>query len=196
MKIIFVRHGEINLKTGTLTRTGVKQIKMAGKYLSNENIDFIFCSPKTRTIQSANILNTFFKSEMIIENGFNERQILTPIKRDQFGDEFDENYLNYNYQSQNFETCKDFIDRILQGMVNVINKIEPKVFKKVEDPLELLKKGTLNLDGQIKMPDETIVIVAHSSTLYGINAFINGIPKNGQINWLQCNNGAVVKYFI
>ena len=41
VKLIFVRHGETNLNTGKLTLRGVRQIKNALKYLSNENIDAI-----------------------------------------------------------------------------------------------------------------------------------------------------------
>ena len=85
MKLIFVRHGENDLNKGTLTRTGVKQIKAAAKYLKNEKVDAIFCSPKTRAIQTANILKQYLNAEVYIEKNFNERQILTPSQRLVFG---------------------------------------------------------------------------------------------------------------
>lgn len=209
MKLIFVRHGEINLKTGTLSKAGIKQIKMVAKYLKNEKIDAIFCSPKTRAIQSANILKGQLKAEVYIEKNLNERQILTPSQRNLYSKEFDENYLNYNFQSPNFETCKDFIDRNFQGFINIITLINPKIFKTIENPLKLLKNGVINFELSQKgngntqivnlsegLANQNIVVVAHSSTLYALNAFLNGIPYHGQITWLQCNNGAVVKFFI
>ena len=209
MKIIFVRHGETNLKTGTLSKTGVRQIKAACKYLKNEKIDAIFCSPKTRAVQTANIIKAYQKAEVYIEKNLNERQILTPSQRLLYAKEFDENYLNYNYQSPNFETCKDFIDRNFEGFINILTLINPKVFKNIEDPLKMLKSGAINFELSQKeeqisevislsksLANQTIAIVAHSSTLYALSAFINGIPQNGQITWLQCNNGAVVKFFI
>ena len=209
MRIIFVRHGDTNLKTGTLSKTGVRQIKQSAKYLKNEKIDAIFCSPKTRAVQTANILKNQLKAEVYIEKNLNERQILTPSQRTLYATEFDENYLNYNFQSPNFETCKDFIDRNFQGFINILTTINPKLFRDIEDPLKLFRKGVINFELSKKeenneinaslsesLSNHTIIIAAHSSTLYALNAFMNGIPHHGQITWLQCNNGAVIKFFI
>ena len=169
MKIIFIRHGETNLNTGKLTFRGVKQIKNALRYIKGEKINAIYCSPRTRALQTANILNKRFDAPLFILKELNERQQLTYNQRAAFAEEFDQNYLNYNYQSDDFETCKDFIDRTTEGL----KKIKQK------------HRG-----------DQTIVIAAHSSTLYAINTFVTGIPKNGKINWLQCSNGAVVKFHL
>ena len=196
MKIIFVRHGDTNLKTGTLSKIGVRQIKASAKYLKNEKIDAIFCSPKTRTIQTANILKNYLNAEVYIEKNLNERQILTPSQRLLYAKEFDENYLNYNFQSPNFETCKDFIDRNFEGFINILSILNPKIFKEIDNPLELFKNGAINFENASNFANQTIVIAAHSSTLYALNAFLNGIPSNGQITWLQCSNGAVIKFFI
>lgn len=201
MKIIFVRHGETKLKTGTLTRRGIKQIKQSANYLKNEKIDAIFCSPKVRAIQTANIFKNILDVEVYIEKDLNERQILTPSQRELYGEAFDENYLNYNFQSEEFETCKDFIDRNFNGFINIISTVSPKIFRHIENPQELFKRGAYNVCGKLNSglvvtPNSTIMIVAHSSTLYALNAFLNGIQQNGRINWLQCNNGAVIKFCI
>lgn len=170
MKIIFVRHGQTNLKTSKLTRRGVSQIKGVAKYLENEKVDIIYCSPTTRTIQSANILKDKLNvADLKIEKNLTERQFLTPEQAVLYKDFYDENYLNYDFDTEKFETCKDFIDRNF------------KAFKRI---FSANKK------------DATVLIVAHSSTLYAINAFINGIPKNNQIIWLQCSNGAVIKFHV
>jgi len=168
MKIIFIRHGEANNKTGKLTRRGEKQVKSALKYLENEKVDAIFCSPRTRALQTANILNEHFEVPLYIVKELNERQLLTPAQALLYEKEFNENYLNYNYDSDNFETCKDFIDRTCTGLKNI-----QKNYSKYS----------------------TIIIAAHSSTLYAINAYINGIPKDKIIKWYQCSNAAVIKFF-
>ena len=170
MKIIFVRHGQTNLKTGKLTRKGISQIKDAAKYLKTEKVDAIYCSPKTRAVQSANILQEKLGiSDIKIEKNLTERELLNEEQLILYKNFYDENYLNYNFDTDKFDTCKDFIDRNF------------KAFKKI-------------ISGNKK--DSTILIVAHSSTLYAINAYINGIPKDNKIIWLQCNNGAVIKFHI
>ena len=169
VKLIFVRHGETNLNTGKLTLRGVRQIKNALKYLSNENIDAIYCSPRTRTLQTANIMNKKLKLPLFIIKEINERQPLNSAEQILYGEDYDFNYLDYSYENKNFETCKDFIDRCFVGLTKIINKA-PK--------------------------NSTILLCAHSSTLYAINAFINGIPEDNHITWLQCSNGAVIKFYL
>lgn len=169
IKLIFIRHGECNYNTGKLTLRGSMQIKGAIKYLSNEKIDAIYCSPRTRTLQTANIINSKINVPLFIIKELNERQALTVAEKFLYKEEYDNNYLNYNYDNEKFETCKDFIDRCIIGLNKIISNAKN---------------------------NSTILICAHSSTLYGINAFINGIPKDNQIKWLQCSNGAVIKFNI
>lgn len=168
MKIIFIRHGEANNKTGKLTLRGARQVKAALKYLQNEKIDAIFCSPRTRALQTANILNEKLEVPLYIVKEFNERQLLTPAQALIHEKEFADNYLNYDFQTDKFETCKDFIDRTCLGLKNIQTKYTKY---------------------------STVVVAAHSSTLYAINAYVNGIPKDKQIKWFQCSNAAVIKFF-
>lgn len=167
IKLIFIRHGECNYKTGKLTLRGSMQIKGALRYIKNEKINAIFCSPRTRTLQTANILNAKLNAPLFILKELNERQVLTPAEEFLHKEEHDKNYLNYNYENDKFETCKDFIDRCLIGLNKIIESSEN---------------------------NSTVLICAHSSTLYAINVFINGLPKDNQIKWLQCSNGAVFKF--
>ena len=169
MKIIFIRHGETNLKTGKLTMNGVRQIKMALKYIKNEKIDAIYCSPRTRALQTANILNQKLNLPLFIVKEINERQLLTPSQKLLYEQEFNDNYLNYSFQTEKYETCRDFIDRTFEGLKKIIS---------------------------LSQKDDTVIVAAHSSTLYALNAFVNGIPKNNHINWLQCSNGAVIKFYL
>lgn len=169
MKIIFIRHGETNLNTGKLTLRGVRQIKSALRYIKDEKISAIYCSPRTRALQTANILNDKFKAPLFILKELNERQQLTHSQRIAFMKEFDEHYLDYNYQTEDFETCKDFIDRTTEGLTKIKEK---------------------------HLQDQTVIIAAHSSTLYAINTFVTGIPKDGKIRWLQCSNGTIIKFHL
>ena len=169
MKIIFIRHGETNVKTRKLTLKGIMQVKSALNYIKDENVKAIFCSPRTRALQTANILNKKFNAPLFILKELNERQQLLFSQSHLLKQEFDANYLNYDYNNDNFETCKNFIDRTTIAL----NKIKEKY-----------------------PGDQTVIVAAHSSTLYAINTYITGIPQNGKINWLQCSNGAVVKFHL
>ena len=167
MKLIFIRHGEANINTGKLTFRGKRQVKHILNFLKDEKFSAIYCSPRTRALQSANILNAKLKTQIFIQQNLNERQLL-PIGKEKYQDDYNTNYLNYNYENSHFETCKSFIDRNF------------KVFDKIKN----------------KHKKDAVIIIAHSATLSALNAYINGLPEDGQIKWLQCSNGAVIKYNI
>lgn len=169
MKLIFVRHGESNYQTDKLTFRGKIQIKWACRYLENETPSAIFCSPRTRTLQTANIINKKFKVPLHIMQEITERQYLNERERKLYWEEYDKHYLDYTYENSHFETCKDFIDRCIKGIEKIMQK-----YKK----------------------DATVIVCAHSSTLYALNAYINGIPETQKIDWIQCSNGAVIKYYL
>ncbi len=169
MKIIFVRHGKSNINTSKLNFLGHLQIKLAQYFLKNEKIDCIFCSPQTRALQSANIINKKINVPLLITDEFDERQVLEKEQEEKFMKEFQENYFNYSFKTTNYQSCKTFID---------------KVFKKLDEIV------------QNKENYETVVIVAHNSTFYAINAYINKIPKNNIINFVSCNYGDVIKFHI
>lgn len=166
MKFIFMRHGEANINTGKLTLRGKFQVKDVLKYLKDEKITAIYCSPRTRALQSANILNTKLKAPLYIMNNLNERQLL-PLGKEKHQEEYFKNYLNYDYENSHFETCKQYVDRNI----------------KVFDTIKNKHKDT-----------DCVLIIAHSATLSALNTYINGVPFDKKIKWLQCSNGAVIKY--
>ncbi len=167
MKIIFVKHGESSFITDKLTLKGKIQIRAVKRYLKDENIDAFFCAPQTRTLQSANLLNKGLNKPLYIIKQFDERKPLLTNQKDLI-EEFKTNYMNYNFENTKFETCKEYLDRVFVGFE------------------EILKQESSDIN--------TIVIVGHSSTLYAINAYLQGIPKDKQIKWLQINSGAVIKF--
>lgn len=168
MKLIFMRHGEANINTGKLTLKGKIQVKEILKYLRDEKITAIYCSPRTRALQSANIITAKTKAPVYIMNNLNERQLL-PLGKERYQEEYFKNYLNYNYESSHFETCKQYIDRNI------------KVFDSIK---------------QKHKDNDCVLVIAHSATLSALNTYINGVPLDKIIKWLQCSNGAVIKYNI
>ena len=55
------------------------------------------------------------------------------------------------------------------------------------------QKVSSYLEKKHKEKDESVIVVAHSSTLYALATFVNGVPENRKIVWMQCSNCAVVK---
>lgn len=166
MKIIFLTHGEENVLKGTLTLKGKVQAFLARQFLKDEEIDEIFVSPQACALQTANIVNKKRNAPLNIFKKFDERSVLKHNQVATLQSEFAENYFNYNFESEKYETCKKYIDRVFLGLKRI-------------------------LDRDLKC----VLIVGHSSALYAINTFINGIPKDGQIKLLKCKDGTAVKFF-
>ena len=175
MKLLFMRHGECinqgtknyHLQDTGLTREGKCQCKHTAKYLKSENIKCIYSSPRKRAIESAKIVAKHIKVPIVVLKEIDERfKINNPTTTEE--QEVYDNYLNYNYQNKNYQTCRSFVDNTLKAVKKVVKNH--------------LKNG------------ENALIVGHSSNLYAINAYFTGIPENGKIVWMQCSNGACVKY--
>jgi bisphosphoglycerate-dependent phosphoglycerate mutase len=105
------------------------------------------------------------KIEIIDE--LNERfNLKNPSSQEEI--ELNENYLNYNYKSKiDLPTCKEFIDRNFIAFKKILNNVNET---------------------------DTILIVAHSCTLYALNAFICGIPNDGYIKWIRSGNCSKICY--
>lgn len=83
MKVYFIRHGEseVNVRQEInedvsrivhLTPLGKKQAEEAGKKLKGKGIEVIFCSPFTRTKETAEILNKVLKKKIIVDKRIRE----------------------------------------------------------------------------------------------------------------------------
>lgn len=166
MKIIFIKHGKSSFSTDKLTLLGKLQMSAVKKQLKNESIDAIFCAPETRTLQSAKMLSTKFNKPLYIIKEFAERTPLSPDKQEMI-EEFQKYYLSYNYENENFETCNKYLNRVFVGIEQILSQ---------ENELH------------------NVIIVAHSSTLQAINTYINGLPKDKQVKWIQLSHGAIVKF--
>ena len=167
MRIYFLRHGKANYKKDKLTQLGKKEAKMASLQFGHENIKKIYSSPALRCVQTAKIISKKLGVDFEIINEIHERnKIKNPLTETEI--EVNDNYLNYNYENESYFTCKNYIDQ----NINAIKK--------------LVEKHLIN--------EENFLIIAHSSTAYALNAYINGIPRNGKIKWMKIGNCSKLCY--
>ena len=77
--IIFIRHGETDLNfkkvyfghlDPSLNKLGIEQINNTKKILSNEKIDLFYSSDLKRCVESSEIINEFYKLDIVKEQNF------------------------------------------------------------------------------------------------------------------------------
>ena len=178
MRICFVRHAEIKRYVGELipdavgiSWKGKRTAKKVAEYLKNENVSIVYSSPITRASETAEIIAKAFNVDHITMKQFTERKGVVP--RNPLEQEWADNYLNLDYRNGKVETISDFYKANYDGLDMIIKENKLK---------------------ETKEKEQTIVIVAHSSNLYAFNAYFNKLPLKGKAVWMQCSNGAVVKY--
>ncbi len=178
MRICFVRHAEIKKYASTLIPDDVKisgkgkqTAKRVAEYLINENVTMVYCSPMVRAKQTAEIIAKKFNVPVMVMSQFKER--LGTIPKNAEEQEWLKNYMNLDYKNGKFETLLRFVKQNYEGLDIVIKE-------------NMLKETAEN--------EQTIVIVAHSSNLYAFNAYFNKLPLKGNGVWMQCSNGAVIKW--
>ncbi len=173
MRICFIRHAsDIKPKTlgedTCLSLAGLKQIKSAIRYYDKENIKAVYTSPCKRAMQTAEVISRRYNVPMIVLNELTERIKFDYEKGSEDEKIFVENYLNYDFDTDKFESCKKFIDRNFKAFDTIISNHYKK--------------------------QENVVVVGHSATLYALNTYFTGVPKDNQIVWLQCGNCSMIKY--
>ena len=178
MRICFVRHAEVKRYLGELipddvhiSGKGKKTAKRVADYLKDENVSIVYSSPIQRAVDTADIIAKAFNVDHITMKQFTERKGVIP--RTPLEQEWFENYLNLDYRNGKVETITDFYKANYEGLDLVIKENKLK---------------------ETKEKEQTIVIVAHSSNLYAFNAYFNKLPLKGKAVWVQCSNGAVIKY--
>lgn len=84
MDLIFIRHGEKFEGTekyyntekkypdAPLTELGIKQAEALGQRLSTKKVDKVYCSDLLRTVQTAEIINKYIKSSIVIREELRE----------------------------------------------------------------------------------------------------------------------------
>lgn len=178
MKVIFVRHAEIKKHLGELipdnvkiSSKGKKTAKRVAEYLKDENVAVVYSSPMTRCVQTAKIISKDLGTDHIIMKQFRER--LGTIPKTPEEQEWLNNYMNYDFKNGRVQTLTNFVKENYEGLDLVIKENKLK---------------------ETKDKEIAIVVVAHSSNLYAFNAYFNKSSLKGNCVWMQCNNGAVIKY--
>jgi len=132
MKILFVRHGQTNLNSPRrmqgisdeeLNDTGIKQADETRKILEKKKIDLIIVSPLKRAIQTAEIINSNMKKEIIID-----KRIIEMNFGDIEGKIYHKEYwhMDYDYKSINGESISDFQERIYNFIEDIKVKYREK----------------------------------------------------------------------
>ena len=165
IRIFFVRHGDAS--DDKLTKLGKKQAKEITKQLNYENIKKIYCSPLKRCLETAKIISKKLNLEIEIINDLKERNKINNPKNN-IEKEVNENYLNYNYINTKYDTCNAFINRSFDAFDKILENHKNR--------------------------NENILIIAHSSTIYALNAYITGIPSDGNIVWIRAGNCSKICY--
>ena len=177
-KICLVRHAEIKRYVGELipdavgiSAKGKKTAKKVAEYLKNENVTVVYSSPIARASETAEVVAKALGVDHITMKQFTERKGVIP--RTPLEQEWADNYLNLDYRNGKVETISDFYKANYEGLDLIIKE---------------------NMLKETKEKEQTLVVVAHSSNLYAFNAYFNKLPLKGKAVWLQCSNGAVVKF--
>ncbi|MBQ8451364.1 MAG: histidine phosphatase family protein [Clostridia bacterium] len=160
MILMFVRHGED--KNDKLTKLGKIQSKLAAKQRENFKFTKIYCSPLGRCVQTARYFQNKLKLPLEICENLRDREMLNGSPTNEHEQEWYDNYMNPLYSSTNPEGCKEYLTRSFVEFKRIINE---------------------NFDS-----NQNVILVAHSCTLYALIAFINGIDKNRNINWVRAGH--------
>jgi len=168
MKLIYVRHGEVAIPNGPLSERGKQQAEGVIDYIAPENPVKIYCSPQLRARQTAEIIAKGLNLEVEVMPEIDERLRVELEKDEELVVE--NNYFNYDYENSKIQTCRDFIEKNFKGFYKIMENHKEK--------------------------NESVIIVAHSSTSYALATFVNGVPENRKIVWMQCSNCAVIKFFV
>jgi len=142
IKLFLIRHGQTlwnregryqgEIDIG-LTSLGIRQAKLAAKYLSKVNFSNVYSSPLKRAVDTANIIKKGRNLEIKIRNNLKEISFgkWEGMKFDQINRMFHDDYQNwlkdpYNNSPTGGESFKDVQERAITEINNIINENEDK----------------------------------------------------------------------
>ena len=176
MKVIIIRHGQTdhnknNLCQGhidtVLNEEGIKQSLQLKEKLKEINIDLVLSSPLQRAYKTAKLAVP--DKEIIVDERLKER--------------FLGQYEGVNSDSVSFEEYGHYY----------LNK-DYKDVEKIQDLFERVKN--LFEDLKEKYNNKTILLVTHGAVYNVIYYYLNGIPKNGILDFQHLENGQYIEYEI
>lgn len=176
METLLIRHGQTEwnaLKKVQgkadieLNEKGIKQANDTKILLKNEKIDLIVCSPLTRAIQTAKIINNGRNLPIVFDERLSERN---------FG-EF-EGMSNTDFDYESFWSYKQNIE-----------------YQKAENIREFFQRVYSFLDDiHLKYKNKRILLVAHGGISIPVYCYFNGIPDKDTLLGLALENCEVAKY--
>lgn len=176
MEILLTRHGQTEwnaLKKVQgkadieLNKNGIEQANNIKVILKNENIDLIVCSPLTRAMQTAKIINNGRNLPIVFDERLSERN---------FG-EF-EGMSNTDFDYESFWSYKQNIE-----------------YQKAENIREFFQRVYSFLDDiHLKYKNKRILLVAHGGISIPVYCYFNGIPDKDTLLGLALENCEVAKY--
>lgn len=176
MEILLTRHGQtewnalkkIQGKANIeLKKKSIEQANVTKIILKNENIDLILCSPLTRAIQTAKIINSDRNIPILFDERLSERDC--GEFEGVFKSDFDTRaFWSYkqNIQYQKAENIRSFFKRVY---------------------------GSLN-EIPLKYKNKRILIVAHGGVSRATYCYFNGIPDKDTLVDLSLKNCEVARY--
>ncbi len=182
MKLYVLRHGQTDWniagktqgRTETeLNNTGIEQAKKAGDQIKKYKINLIICSPLKRARQTAEIINTVTNCQIIIDDRIIERDC------------------------GNIEgTTDEEWASIVNEDINIINNYNVNWNKQNVEPIQNVCNRVWNLLEEIKekYKDKSILLVTHGGTCRAINAYFNGISKDGIVHSAKIKNCEIREY--
>lgn len=174
MYLYVIRHGQTdwNLEKKLLSITdiplnenGIEQCKEAEELVRNLNYDIVFCSPKIRTKQTMEIINSkklpvVYDDRLIERNAGSLEEIYT-----------------YDFDYKAFWTLgKDNIQNC-----ETIEECKKRVYEFLDEIKE-------------KYKDKNILIVTHNGICRIIHTYFNGFPKKGDISQKGHLNAEIKMY--
>ncbi|MBO5477477.1 MAG: histidine phosphatase family protein [Clostridia bacterium] len=176
MYLYVIRHGQtdwnLNKKLLSVTdiplnETGIEQCKEAEKLVKNLNYNLVFCSPKTRTKETMEIVNT--KSIPVI---YDDRLIERDAKSLEGINTEDFNYRDFwTLGKDKIQDCE------------TIEECKTRVYEFLDEIKE-------------KYKDKNILIVTHNGICRLIHTYFNGFPKKGDISQKGHLNAEIKMYEI
>lgn len=180
MELYFIRHGETDynkekrLQGGLDTRLndiGKEQALKASEEIADLDIDVIISSPQKRAVDTAEIIASKIKKEIVIDENLRERSFGV-LQGMLFSDIFDRH-------PQFFEIIKSESANHIEG-IESISEIENRVFNVIDS----LKK---------KYKSKKVLLVSHGATARIFHKVIN---KNENYSEVEVNNCQIEKFDI
>lgn len=182
MKIYVIRHGQTDWNVAgkcqgmtdiELNNTGIEQAEKAREQLNNYKIDLIICSPLKRARKTAEILNDEINCKIIDDERIIERNC-----------------------GEVEGTTKDKWNSIIGEDIDVINNYNLNWNKQSIEPIQTVCERVWNLLDEIqdKYKDKNVLLVTHGGTCRAINAYFNGIGKDGHVQSAKIKNCEIREY--